>query len=123
MREAMESGELVTVTGRKRRFRVVHGDDSTHILRQSVNFPIQATANDYLLTSLIEMTDGLAGFGARTLLSVHDSMLFNIPKSRLTDCIKYIQTIMEKPRFDGYPSIEVEMKVGDNWGQMISYNV
>jgi DNA polymerase-1 len=122
MREAMESGELVTVTGRKRRFRVVHGDDSAHILRQSVNYPIQASANDYILTSLIELYNGdLASFGARVLLSVHDSMLFSIPKSRLTDCVKYIKTVMEKPRFDRWPSIEIEMKVGNSWGQMEPY--
>jgi len=122
MRSATERGELVTVTGRKRRFRVVYGDDSAHILRQSVNFPIQGSANDYILTSLLELYEPLSAFGARVLLSVHDSMLFCVPLVALADCAQYIKCVMEKPRFPGWPSIEVELKIGNNWGSMVSYD-
>lgn len=75
-----------TFFGRCRRFRMAHvskklfGDAQ----REAVNFLIQSTSSDLVLSQLCEMDRPLyEELGGRLILTVHDSMTFEIPKKNL----------------------------------------
>lgn len=108
-------GELVTITGRKRRLIVI--GSAVRVLKQAVNFPIQSTANDVLLDSAVEIHPKLRALGGHILFTVHDSIVSEVPKSKLLEAIKIIHDAMTAERFPGMVRLPVEIKVGKNWGQ------
>jgi len=60
-RKVLTEGELVSATGRKRRFRLtLPGADRASALRMAVNFPLQCPASDNTLAALIELHRTLA---------------------------------------------------------------
>jgi len=69
--------------GRCRRFRLARADRQLYAeaCREAVNFLIQSTASDLVLGQLCEVSDNLHKLDGRMLLTVHDSMTFEIPKS------------------------------------------
>lgn len=113
-RRAIEDGYLESPSGRKRRFRLVLPETEARVIRQAVNFPIQATANDYNLTSLIELFPLLEPLDCHPLITVHDSILFEIRRKYFDEAVGIIREVMERPRF-GFPGVKVDMKVGPNW--------
>lgn len=114
-RTATEQGELVSAFGRKRRFPLVLDHRQ---LRQAINFPIQSTAGDYVIMSMIEIAPLIAQYGGRLLLNVHDALKFEYPKKNRDIILPIIKHVMEKPKVEGFPSVKVVCKVGQNFGQM-----
>jgi uracil-DNA glycosylase family 4 len=114
------TGFIKTPSGRKRRFPVVTNPKQ---IREAINAPIQGTASDYTLTSSIELHPLVKEFDTRILWTTHDEILFNANRKYvykneqnqvvgpLADLVRHV---MEKPRFEGFPSVKVEMKVGAN---------
>lgn len=115
-RLAQEEGELVSMTGRKRRFRLVMGEEAFKALNQAVNFPIQSTASDCKLAAVIKLHEALKPFDSYILFEVHDSIIFEINKRHLDTVLQLINTIMPGPHFPNVPAIPVEIKVGPTWG-------
>lgn len=117
LKQARTTGEIVTPFGRKRRFpyMVDQGMD-----RQAINFPIQSVASDHSLVSLIELHNALKPLGARVLLAVHDSLLFEVPDNERSkvECREMIRRVMETPKLPGFPSMKVDMKEGYTWFNM-----
>ena len=111
-------GELQSLTGRKRRFRIVTGPDFHRILNQAVNFPIQAAASDTTLKSFIELQPELEKLNSHVLLLVHDSILCEVHKSHLSEAIELIKATMTKTHIKGCGPVPVEIKVGPNWCDM-----
>jgi len=73
-----------TFTGRRRRFPIMEysaGKGMNRILRQAVNTRIQATSSDIVITNLVHLNKWVKQNGGRTLLTVHDSDVFQLPKS------------------------------------------
>lgn len=114
-------GEIVTKTGRKRRL-IILGRNVVRVLKQAVNFPIQSTSSDVLLASLIDMHPKLEAIDAHVLFTVHDSIVSEVPKSKLKEAIKIIHDSMTNKWFDGVPPLPVEIKVGPNWGSCKPYH-
>jgi DNA polymerase I-like protein with 3'-5' exonuclease and polymerase domains len=85
-------------------------------LRQAINFPIQANASDYCLLSMIELAPLLRRYNSHVILMVHDALVVESDRRYRSEVTALIQEVMQKPRFDGYPSIRVDVKVGDNLG-------
>lgn len=113
---ARTTGEVCTLTGRKRRFPLIM---DAGVKNQVVNFPIQATSHDCVLSSITEGYHELKDvYGCRTKLDVHDAALFQVRKDNWRDAARRIKEIWEKPRFPGLPSIPVELKLGRSWGSM-----
>ena len=69
--------------GRYRRFRLAHTsrENFAEACREAVNFLIQSTASDLVLSQLHEVSNELPALGGRMVGTVHDSMTFEIPKS------------------------------------------
>jgi len=105
-------GEQVSRTGRKRRYYMIQ---SYKQLNQAINTPVSSFAHDFILMSIIELHKLLAEFDAYVLYEVHDSIVFDIPKMYLKECIKLIEYVMTKPRWGTPCGIPVDMELGENW--------
>lgn len=111
---AEQDAEIVTVTGRKRRFPLILPDHRDRQLKQAVNFPIQSTAGDYVLVAMIELHDLLLQYDSYILLDVHDSLVFELNRKYLHITLPLIAEVMERAKFDGYPAVKVDMTLGVN---------
>jgi DNA polymerase I-like protein with 3'-5' exonuclease and polymerase domains/uracil-DNA glycosylase len=69
--------------GRFRRFRLAHANRElfAEACREAVNFLIQSTASDLVLSQLCEVSNNLDSLDGKMLLTVHDSMTFELPRS------------------------------------------
>lgn len=76
-------GYTWTFTGRRRRFPILAYDRklATRIGRQAVNARIQTTSSDLVMYNLIDIDKWLQRVGGRMLLTVHDSLVFQLPKN------------------------------------------
>lgn len=119
-RQIQQTGELVTKSGRKRRIIIL--GNAVRALKQAVNFPIQSTTSDVVLSATIELHDKLTKLGGHLLFTVHDSILSEVPRSRLSEALQLIHDTMTKSFFDGVPPFPVEIKVGINWGATEAYH-
>lgn len=115
MREAIETGEIRTKIGRKRRFPIVM---DTSIVNQAINYPIQSTAHDYLQSSIIEAYPVVDAMQGQIWLDVHDAMLTCVRKDNAREVARRVLDIMESERFPGLPPIPAEVKMGFSWGEM-----
>jgi len=116
----LEENELVTATGRKRRIITVGNILDTRTQNQAINYEIQSTTSDCLLSSAIELHYVLAEFDAYLMLTVHDSIVIDAPKKNLKLVIDAVHRVMTRARFPeaGIGPIPVGIKIGPNWGQV-----
>jgi len=75
-------GYTWTFTGRRRRFAIASFNTSqlSRMGRQAVNARIQTTSSDLVMYNLIDLQQWLKTIGGRVILTVHDSILFQVPK-------------------------------------------
>lgn len=112
---AQEQGFVSNINGRKRRFPIIMDSD---VRNQIINFPIQSTAHDALMSSITELYHPLYDrFQCEIMLDVHDALIARVPKKKAMHAASYIKSVMERPRFPGFPSIPVEIKMGPSWAE------
>lgn len=77
------TGFVQTHFGRFRRFKLAHvsREHMAESVREAVNFLIQSTASDLVLSQLCEISQHIGELGGKLLITVHDSMTFEIPKT------------------------------------------
>lgn len=112
---ALKQGYLRTPSGRVMRFPCVLDHKE---LRQALNFPVQSVATDYNLLSMIELHTRLREFNSWIILNIHDNLTIENDRRYRSQVIALVREVMEQPKFAGYPSVPVDIKVGDNLGQM-----
>ncbi|TSC95749.1 MAG: DNA polymerase I [Parcubacteria group bacterium Athens1014_10] len=90
--------------------------------RMAINMPVQGLAADLIKLAMIEIHSKLIekDDSIKMLLQVHDELVFEIKKEKMEEKIKKIKDIMENIIKIKAP-IEVEIKIGNNWGEMTSY--
>ena len=89
----------------------------------AVNMPIQGTAADIVKIAMINIQQRMGALGMRSkmILQVHDELIFEVPRDELGHMQAIITELMPAavPPHVGFEvPLEVEMKVGDNWGDM-----
>ena len=110
--QAIDDGELVSLTGRKRRFYLIYGDKAHHALNQAVNFPVQSTSSDVCVSSLKKLHYLLQEYDSYVLFSVHDSLVFEVNKKYLSKVIPLIRNVMSGKHFEGVEPIPIDIKYG-----------
>ena len=119
-------GYVETLMGRRRRISEIHSR-SYHTRaageRMAVNMPIQGTAADIIKIAMINIERRMADLGMRSrmILQVHDELIFEVPRGELEQMRAIVTELMPSavPPAVGFEvPLEVEMKVGDNWGEM-----
>src|SRR5262245_54358561 len=83
--------------------------------RMAVNMPIQGTAADILKRAMIDAHAALASRpSARMILTVHDELVFEVPKAEVDDVAAIVQDRMQSAVALRVP-LTVDVGVGENW--------
>jgi DNA polymerase-1 len=119
---ARQKGFVSTLLGRKRFIPELEARNPSLRAageRMAINMPIQGTAADIVKIAMIRMAERLAadGFRARLLLSVHDELLFEVPREEVDRLVPAVRETMEGALPLGVP-LTVDVKVGDDWESM-----
>jgi DNA polymerase-1 len=118
--QARETGVVKTMFGRRRLVPDVNTRNFQmrgEAERKAVNFPIQGTAADILKRAMIDVHAALgriAGGRARTILTVHDELLFETPKEAADETAAAVRELMEQAVTLNVP-LEVDVGIGENW--------
>ncbi len=119
---AKQQGYVTTLLGRKRsipelesKIPALRGAGE----RMAINMPIQGTAADIMKIAMIHVADRLAATGspARTLLQVHDELLFEVPRDGVDALVALVRETMESALPLDVP-LTVDVKSGDDWESM-----
>jgi DNA polymerase-1 len=85
----------------------------------AINMPIQGTAADIMKIALIRLHERLAAdrSPARMLLSVHDEVLLEVPRSEVEGLAPIVRQVMEGALKLDVP-LDVDIKTGGDWESM-----
>jgi DNA polymerase I len=125
--EAGRNGYLKNFFGRIRRFPNVRMSQN-----EIMSFTGQSNGADVLrYCALLPLAQGLRDYGARLMLTVHDSVVVSCPERALHGCVSFIRECMEKPvpQLENFwipATIKVSTKETSstgtaNWGDAIEY--
>ncbi|HKG55616.1 MAG TPA: DNA polymerase I [Candidatus Limnocylindrales bacterium] len=120
--QARNQGYVETLLGRKRQIPELRASNPTLRgagERMAINMPIQGTAADIQKLAMIRVAERLEGAGlhARLLLTVHDELLFEVPRAEVEPLAAIVRETMEGAMPLSVP-LTVDVKVGDDWESM-----
>lgn len=126
--QAKEKGFAETIFGRKRYLPEINSSViqiKKAAERMAINMPLQGAAADIIKMAMIKAAEELPevdckklkDLPVRMLLQVHDELLFEVREELADKWARAIKDIMENIVKLKVP-IEVEAKVGKNWGEM-----
>lgn len=132
MKEYCKEHQFVTsMFGRVRRLTPVKAVNKwirEEALRKAVNMPIQSTASDYTLCSLINIVDLFQRFKLKSKIvaTVHDSILVDTHRKELKTVADIMNTVMPKPKnpliyWDTVVPFTADIEVGDRWSELEKY--
>lgn len=92
--------------------------------RAAYNTPVQGSASDYCLRSIPEIVRWIldSGSKAKLVLTVHDSVLLEVPEAEVAHVAKNVRRIMESWPSGTVPLV-VDFKTGQAWGTLGGYSV
>ena len=118
------SGVVKTLYGRRRpvpELTSKNGQVRSAAERIAVNMPIQGTAADILKRAMIDVHAALesrparaAHVRARMILTVHDELLFEVPREEASEVAALVKQHMEGAAQLAVP-LTVEVGIGENW--------
>jgi DNA polymerase-1 len=115
--EALGTGQIVDMVGRKRRFITKQYkifDVDQDIVRQAVNFPIQAGSSAIFWPQVLKLHEHLRPYQSKVIHTKHDAVYFLI-KEEERFLIEECKDIMEKDTLMG--DTQVDVKEGRHWGE------
>jgi DNA polymerase I len=119
---AREYGWVETFIGRRRYIadiRAANRQLRFAAERMAVNMPIQGGAADIMKQAMILVDQALreSGLRSRILLQVHDELLLEAPAEEVDVLVALLRDRMGAAEALQVP-LDVDVKVGDNWGDM-----
>jgi DNA polymerase-1 len=122
--EARRTGVVKTMYGRRRLVPDLNSRDfqrRSQAEREAVNLPIQGSAADIMKRAMLAVHEAIGPGGnagdardARMILTVHDELLFEVPKARAEALAATIRERMESAAALKVP-LTVDIGIGDNW--------
>lgn len=119
-----EKQRVKTLFGRVRRFKLASLTErhAAEARREAVNFKIQSTSSDIVLSQLCEMDEHLHELGARLLVTVHDSYVIELPTENIQKLWSFFDHwIVErvKERFPWLPvPFAYDLEAGPSYGEL-----
>lgn len=121
--QAQSEQFLTTEMGRKRRWNLITKDNKNKVNNQAINFPGQSMASDLCLSSLIRLHPELQRRGwGRVLLTVHDSLVFQVERAHIHDAVRLITETMTTPPFETSTPFAVDVEIGTSYGEKEEYD-
>jgi DNA polymerase-1 len=124
LEEGRRTGVVKTLAGRRRpvpELTSKNGQVRSATERVAVNMPIQGTAADILKRAMIGVHRALearpargAGVRARMILTVHDELVFEVPREEADEVAALVKHHMEGADRLAVP-LTVEVGIGENW--------
>ncbi len=122
---AKRQGYVETLLGRRRYFpELQSGSRASHNARQAaermaINAPIQGTAADIINIATIRLHRALqeSDLRSRMILQVHDELIIEAPEEEVARVSPLMCRIMEHA-FDLDAPLKVDLKMGQNWGEL-----
>jgi uracil-DNA glycosylase family 4 len=118
----IRNGQQTTYFGRTR----IYETKDAEAFRQAYNFPIQSTASDLTLLSIIRTGRVLRELrlGAHPVLTVHDSIIFEVPIDEFWYVAKLVKTVMESQTYPWLVvPIRADLQAGPNWGHLLDVDI
>ena len=116
--EARASGVVKTLYGRRRlvpELNSSNGQMRSAAERVTVNMPIQGTAADIMKRAMIDVHAALGKHpDARVILTVHDELLFEVPKAQADELSEVVRETMQSAVSLKVP-LTVDVGIGENW--------
>lgn len=118
--QAHDAGYVETLFGRRRQTPDVKS--SNFVVRQSAeraaaNMPIQGTEADLMKMAMLRVDERLGDLGEQ-ILQIHDSIMVECPREHA----ERVSEILETTMTDIYPELgvrlQVDVSVGNNWGEV-----
>ena len=118
-KQAAGGGYVESPFGKRRHFGDDEGLSPAERDRQAGNMPIQSAAGEIALNAMVRLMDR----GFDIVLQVHDNVLVEVPERSVAAAVPLIKKIMVDR--SGMPwmtvPLEVDVKVGPNWGDCAPY--
>ena len=123
IKSAKALGYVTTLMGRRRSLPGINANNkslSSFAERQAVNSPIQGTAADIIKEAMINIYALFSGgqLKAKMIMQIHDELVFEVLSGHLKETAELIKEKMEHAVKLKVP-IRVNIKKGENWGQMV----
>lgn len=106
---AKEYGYIQMWTGRLRHFNVPEADP-----HKAMSNLIQGGVAEIVRVAISRLYPAMTDIGAKMLMQVHDSIIFEIPEDQINVALPTIKLIMEDFDFDPKPGVDIEC--GYSWG-------
>ncbi len=120
--EAEEKGYVTTILNRKRPLPFINSSNyhkRSYDQRNAINTPLQGSAADLIKLAMLDIhqkiKEGILKGGL--LLQVHDELIFELDENEVGPAGEEIKESMESV-FELEVPIIVDIKVGDNWGEI-----
>jgi DNA polymerase-1 len=116
---ARRDKSVTTLLGRTRRLPDIDSSNPgarAFSERIAVNTPVQGTAADIMKIAMVRADHEIheRGLATRMILTVHDELMFDVPKSELDEATALVRSCMEGAMQLRVP-LKVETGVGANW--------
>jgi len=116
--EARTTGVVKTMYGRRRLVPELNSRDFQRRAaseREAVNMPIQGSAADIMKRAMIDVHAALLPHPeARMILTVHDELVFEVPKARAEEFSEIVRDRMQSAAVMKVP-LTVDVGIGENW--------
>ena len=120
--DGRDTGAVRTLFGRRRLVPELtsrNGQIRAAAERVAINMPIQGTAADILKRAMLDVHAALGALaggrsGARMILTVHDELLFEVPRPAADEVAALVRHTMERAAELAVP-LTVDLGVGDTW--------
>ncbi len=125
-RDVLASGEVETIFGRKRRFPLITPQNVRSVIKETLNFQPQSTANDIVLIASYELFDILPYVRMFPVNLLHDSITWEIDPDYVEEAVSIIVPHMRRRPGELLNTdlpFDVEVKVGKRWGDMHEYAI
>jgi DNA polymerase-1 len=116
-RDALSRGYIEDIVGRRRRFLTKSYkvfDMDGDIIRQAINFPIQAGSAAIFWPKVLEVHEYLRKYKSKVIHTKHDAVYFKIHTSEM-HLVDPLKDILEKDTLIG--DVLMDVKIGNNWGE------
>ena len=118
--KATDDGYVTTLFGRRRNIpelRSTNGQTRAMGERLALNTIVQGTAADVMKLAMIEVAVALAATDLKTemILTIHDELLFEGPKSEQKQLSELVETGMIVPWGERQPPLAVDIGTGRTW--------
>lgn len=122
-----QTGYVIQQFGRIRRLPTIFSADKkqrAEALRQCINSPIQGTAADITGLCLVRIWKEIQKLQLKAfpVLTVHDSLVFEVPENEVKQFIQLGYKEMTKPIKGIEVPMDVEVQVGENWKDMVQFD-